>query len=532
MHVALYARVSTTRQADNDLSIPDQIRQINEWCKSNGHIVVRDFVEPGASATDDKRPVFQQMIEEAKQKPPAFEAIIIHSLSRFFRDAIQFGVYERSLNKNKIKIISITQPTSDDATGVLVRQIITSFDGYQSAENAKHTSRAMKENARQGFFNGSTPPFGYLSASAEENGCHGRKKKQLAINDSEAAIVRIIYDLYLFGHQGKMMGQKEIGRHLTETGLLMRGKPWRVQKVHTVLSDSLYKGDYYFNVIDSKTKQKREPTEWVKTLIPAIIDPVKFEQVRARRESRAPIKISPSILSSPTLMTGLIKCGQCGGSMTLSTGKSGRYKYYKCTSRKNKGNHVCSSTNLPMEKTDQQVLHQLAEQVFTPQRVQTMMTALRHRMKTSKDTQQEQINELNRQLKKTEERQHRLLEAIETGIVDLDETVKNRANNLKAAREALLIEISGVRRDHSRPVAHIKASQIEAFAKTLKDKLLAKDSAIAKSYLNLLVDKIVVNENTATVTGSYSALAHAAVLTDKKIGHLKQVPTSISNWGG
>lgn len=177
MHVALYARVSTTRQADNDLSIPDQIRQINEWCKSNGHIVVRDFVEPGASATDDKRPVFQQMIEEAKQKPPAFEAIIIHSLSRFFRDAIQFGVYERSLNKNKIKIISITQPTSDDATGVLVRQIITSFDGYQSAENAKHTSRAMKENARQGFFNGSAPPFGYLSASAEENGCHGRKRK-------------------------------------------------------------------------------------------------------------------------------------------------------------------------------------------------------------------------------------------------------------------------------------------------------------------------------------------------------------------
>ncbi|MBC7787996.1 MAG: hypothetical protein H7Z18_11360 [Methylophilaceae bacterium] len=89
-----------------------------------------------------------------------------------------------------------------------------------------------------------------------------------------------------------------------------------------------------------------------------------------------------------------------------------------------------------------------------------------------------------------------------------------------------------MRRDHSRPVEHIKASQIEAFAKTLKDKLLAKDSAIAKSYLGLLVDKIVVNENTATVTGSYSALAHAAALTDQKIGHLKQVPTSISDWGG
>lgn len=58
MHVALYARVSTTRQAENDLSIPDQLRQLHEWAKVNGHLVVQEYVEPGASATDDKRPVF------------------------------------------------------------------------------------------------------------------------------------------------------------------------------------------------------------------------------------------------------------------------------------------------------------------------------------------------------------------------------------------------------------------------------------------------------------------------------------------
>lgn len=101
MHVALYARVSTVRQADNDLSIPDQLRQLNEWCKANGHLVVHEYVEPGASATDDKRPLFQQLINDAMQKPQAFEAIIIHSFSRFFRDAIQFGVYERKLGKKQ-----------------------------------------------------------------------------------------------------------------------------------------------------------------------------------------------------------------------------------------------------------------------------------------------------------------------------------------------------------------------------------------------------------------------------------------------
>lgn len=52
------------------------MRQLNEWCKANGCLVVQEYVEPGASATDDKRQVFQQMINDAMAKPPAFDAII------------------------------------------------------------------------------------------------------------------------------------------------------------------------------------------------------------------------------------------------------------------------------------------------------------------------------------------------------------------------------------------------------------------------------------------------------------------------
>jgi hypothetical protein len=33
----------------------------------------------------------------------------------------------------------------------MIRQIMALFDEYQSKENAQHTLRAMKENARQGF---------------------------------------------------------------------------------------------------------------------------------------------------------------------------------------------------------------------------------------------------------------------------------------------------------------------------------------------------------------------------------------------
>jgi site-specific DNA recombinase len=71
---------------------------------------------------------------------------------------------------------------------------------------------------------------------------------------------------------------------------------------------------------------------------------------------------------------------------------------------------------------------------------------------------------------------------------------------------------------------------LEVFAKTLKAKLLAKDSAFAKSYLNPLVDEIVVTDKTANIKGSYGTLAHAVAIDKIKVSHLKQVPTSISDW--
>ena len=528
MHVALYARVSTTRQAENDLSIPDQLRQLNEWAKANGYLVVQEYVEPGASATDDKRPVFQKMIADAMMKPPAFDAIIIHSLSRFFRDGIEFGVYERKLAKNKVKVISVTQPTSDDAGGEMMRRIINLFDEHQSKEISKHVSRCMKENARQGFFNGSAPPFGYQAIVTDIAGSRGRHKKKLAINEAEAGIVRMAYDLYLNGHQGHEMGCKEIAKHFTEKGLLMRGNAWNIQKTHKLLSDTLYMGEYFTNIRDAKANTNRPSEEWVKTSIPAIVDAATYERVREKREARAPAKTPPRVTNSPILLTGLIKC-VCGASMTLATGKSGRYKYYKCTRRQNKGNHACTSANLPMEKIDALVLEQLAQKVFAKERLQTLMAELRKRFKSSKDEQQERINEINRQLKKTEERQQRLLEAIETGIIELDETTQRRAQQLKAAREALFIELAGVRRDSSLPsVEYLKASQVDVFGKVLREKLLAKDSPLAKSYLNILVDEIVVQDKTATIRGSYAALAET--MEQIKMGNLKQVPTFIPNW--
>jgi site-specific DNA recombinase len=99
MIVALYARVSTSKQAEKDLSIPDQVSQMRAWCQAQSHTVATEYVEPGASATDDRRAIFQRMIAEASVRPSPFEAIVVHSLSRFFRDSLEFALYERNLKR-------------------------------------------------------------------------------------------------------------------------------------------------------------------------------------------------------------------------------------------------------------------------------------------------------------------------------------------------------------------------------------------------------------------------------------------------
>ena len=524
MDVALYARVSTTRQADNELSIPDQMRQLRQWCEFNGHTPVEEYVEPGASATDDKRPVFQTMIGAALTKPAPFAAIVVHSLSRFFRDHIESGVYERRLKRNGVKVISITQQTSDDNIGEMARNIMRLFDEYQSKETAKHTARAMCENARQGFFNGSRAPFGFKTVQTDISGARGRKKKRLEVDPGEAAVVHRIYDLYLQGHQGRTLGIKEIVKHLTERGLLMRGNPWSIQKMHDVLSNRAYLGEHYFNVRDSKTGKLRPKEEWILVKSDAIIDPDTFERVAALREARSPKKNPPRRIASPHLLTGLLKCG-CGHHITAVTGKSGKYRYYKCAARQSQGNHACTSRSYPMDTLDDLILGQFANKVCAPERLNALISELRKRTRNTKDAEQLKINSLNKQLAKTEQAQRNLYAAIEAGL-PFDEVLEKRSQELKAERESLLVELASARRNVAVPVERILPSNIEAFSKAIRAKL--HDKAFAKRYLQTLVDEIVIAGDTATMKGSYSRLANA--IAEKKKGTSEEVPYFMCNW--
>ena len=136
---------------------------------------VTEYVEPGASATDDRRPEFERMIDAATSKPPMFDVIVVHSFSQFFRDQFQLEFYVCRHAKNGVRLVSITQEFGDGPMSNMIRQIMALFDEYQSEENAKHTLRAMKENAATVF--GTAPCRRSATASWPANSAGRRSRR-------------------------------------------------------------------------------------------------------------------------------------------------------------------------------------------------------------------------------------------------------------------------------------------------------------------------------------------------------------------
>jgi hypothetical protein len=121
LRAALYFRVSTGRQAESDLSITDQRRQALAYCAARGWDVAIEFVEPGMSGTDDRRPELQRLLDMATSGGAPFEVVLVHSFSRFARDHFALEMHVRRLRKAGVRLVSITQDLSEDPMSVAPR---------------------------------------------------------------------------------------------------------------------------------------------------------------------------------------------------------------------------------------------------------------------------------------------------------------------------------------------------------------------------------------------------------------------------
>ncbi|MBL8642420.1 MAG: recombinase family protein [Rhodospirillaceae bacterium] len=527
VRVALYLRVSTKRQAEHDLSIPDQRKQLEAYCLRQGWEIAKEYVEPGASGTTDNRPAFQDMIADARSKPRPFDVVLVHSFSRLARDAYQLEYYVRDLRKRGVRLVSVTQETGDDPSGELVRKIFAMFDEYQSQENAKHTLRAMKENARQGYWNGSAPPFGYKTVQAEKRG--DKIKRKLEPEPLEAEMVRKVFRLYLNGDGSTVpLGVKAIAMHLNEQGYRQRGRRFNNNSVYRILRETAYIGTAYFNKRDSRAKTDKPESEWIPMPCPAIVDKDTFAAVQKLLAERNPKRTPGRATNNPILLSGLVKCAACGGTMGLRTGKSGKYRYYACIRQAKEGKDGCTGCSVPMSKLDDAVTATLTDRVLEPEHLTTLLNELNIEADSAQDKSKGELQSLEARFKEADLRVSRLFDALENGTVTDSDIFRNRLTQAQAERQEALRLLTEAQRRANEAQTMLSPKKIAAFSKGIADLLRTGDIQFRKAYLRTFVDKVELLDGEVRVSGSKDVIAKALEMGLPPPG--AGVPTLVQEW--
>ena len=504
MQVALYTRVSTARQAEKDLSIPDQLRQLKAYCKQNGHAIMAEYQENGASGTDDNRPQFQAMVSAIQKGDINVDAILVLTTSRFYRDAIGAGLWKRKLKKLGVRVVAITQEVGDPDTPTanLLETVFAAIDQHESQMIGFHTLRGMKENARQGFFNGSRPPYGYRVQKVKDE--RGNTKNVLAVNEQEADIVRRIFKLYTT----EDLGAIEITKRLNEAGMLRRvskktGTPrkWTYQEVLRVLENTAYIGKHVFGRYDARNKVIRPESEWVVVDVPALVDDEVFVAAASLRKKRQKEWKNGRAYTGTLILVGLLKCGKCGALMISSTGKGGRYVYYTCGKYLREGKTSCSGHRVQVQIFEQQILEEVVGWAFSVENVKALVKKIRGALLQRRGP----AKELRQQIEDIDQRLKRYYDAFEEGAMTPDE-VGDRVRELKQQKAKLDEELATRTLVPELPASLTRPERIEEIQREFRQSLLSGSPQLKKNYLGILLEDIVLDGQKVTVRAKSEAI--------------------------
>jgi len=505
----VYARVSTVRQAENDLSIPDQLAHAERYASEKNLEIVGKYVDAGASGRDDNRPELQRMIADLKSGHVNADTLLVHSHSRFFRDAFQFELYRRTLEKHGVRLLSMTQDLGESSQADMARQFVAIMDEHASREISKHVTRSMLENARRGFWNGALPPYGYRTYVAERVG--KKEKKKLEVEPKEAEIVKLIFQLYLYG-DGKTgpLGIKNVVNHLNEAGHRHRKVLFSSQTVYGLLKRTAYIGTHHFNKTDSRAGKPRPREEWITFTVPRIIDDHLFHAVQAQLAARHPKMTPPRITNSKVLLTGVAKCGECGAPMRLRTGKGGKYRYYTCSAKVDKGTKACVGKTISMPKLDDIVTDNLCERILEPTRLKAILGSLHARNSGRQEGLQSELRALHTEKRELSKTVQNLLDLMETGGIEIGAPMRQRFSKRQTELEEINRVIAMKQREIDTPLKALEPDQIDKVGKALRERLRDQNNpTLRRAYLRTLLKDVIVTNEEIRISGPKAALVHA-----------------------
>jgi site-specific DNA recombinase len=419
-----YARYSSDRQSP--ASIQDQLRMCREHAESKGWLFLEEhvYIDEAMSGAGADRPGFVAMCQSAFRTPRPFDVLLLDDTSRLSRNRGETAILFERFNFLDIRIVAVSQgiDSNDEQADVLL-SVHGLVDSLYIKELAKKTHRGLEGRALNGFHTGGRC-YGYDNVK-DEAGVRQR------VNGKEAETVRRIFEIAADG--GSL---KTIAKTLNHDGIAparpragKRYATWCPTAIREMLRRELYIGRIVWNRsrfikqpgTNKRVRRERPTSEWRIFQQPElrIIDPALWERVQARlawTEQRYGQWSRPGLQhrasTSPHLLTGFLKCGSCGASMVIVTGRGKKTHHrYGCPQNYYRG----ACTNRLKERVDwleDRLLFDLQRAVLRPEVVDYAIQEFQRQLGEALSQITGQIGRMRQRREEIQRELHNLVEAV------------------------------------------------------------------------------------------------------------------------
>ena len=309
----IYIRVSTFDQAREGFSLREQEERLKEFCKFKRYNIYKVYQDSGISAKNDKRPAYQEMIEDVKKGN--INVIVALKLDRLTRSVYDIEKLMKFVNDYECDIDCMAdESNTTTSNGRMVMRIMTSVSQNEIEKCSERTKFGMAGAIKNGHIPNRTG-LGFK-----------RENKKLVPDPLTKDIIVRIFDLYLEGKSHQAIA------NIYNKEKVLGKTNWYDSTIQKILSNELYKGDYV------NGKRTKHPT-YYENVIEPIVSKEKWEscQYQKLRNARHYER------TATYLFTNKLKCSKCGNFLgghatTKTNGK--KYYYYKCNTCKTYFNEI------------------------------------------------------------------------------------------------------------------------------------------------------------------------------------------------
>ena len=438
----LYARVSGDDRKYATSGIESQLADCRRYAAERGYTVVNEVYETPDKVTSgaDWLPELDRVLKLAQGG--AFDVLVVREIDRLARNRFKQMSVEIQLESCGARVEYVIGQFEESAEGRLLKGLMSEFAEYEREKIRERTNRGRLRSIAAGnvTIGGSYAPYGYDLIT--DNG-----RRVLVVNEAEAAVVRLIFDLYaiqgysLYG-VADYLGAHHVPKPAKGNNHKARGKPssarWSVGTINGILDNECYLGHWHYRktkrVKDLATGKYRNIArprdEWIEISVPAMVTAADFEAAQARRRDNK--RQMGHHRKYDYLLGGMLKCGHCRNSMSGMTKihKGIGYGYYKCNAHHlpKKYGFKCDNAQFKVTLVDRVIWDYVKAVYMSPDILDEALSTFQAQQADAKRPQLQMIEATTARLEAAEQEKGRLVKAYASGVLSLDEIATTKAD--------------------------------------------------------------------------------------------------------